>query len=158
MLVQCPEVMSTHIFSVILEILVTQIGYHGVYIPMQQMLILGGHLGNMLISHLSYYTLYHPKRLLVSKNTFPDFEITRIGHLRAEMQQIIDIWWPFWIMQIRCFPILGFLRTFSMVFWGRHRNSLWQKNYVTICSKRNCTLPGLARLRDGTYADTRPAR
>ena len=30
-------------------------------------------------------------------------------------------------MQIRYFPILGFLRTFSMVFWGPHRNSLWQK-------------------------------
>ena len=39
---------------------------------------------------------------------------------------MIDIWWPFWIMQIRCFPIMGFLRTFSMVFWGPHRNSLWQ--------------------------------
>ena len=63
----------------------------------------------------------------MSKNTFPDFEITRIGHLRAEIQQIIEIWWPFWIMQIKCFPILGFLRTFSMVFWGPHRNSLWQK-------------------------------
>ena len=74
-----------------------------------------------------YYTLYHPKCLLVSKNTFPDFGITRIGHLRAQIQQIIEIWWPFWIMQIRCFPILGFLRTFSMVFWGPHRNSLWQK-------------------------------
>ena len=63
----------------------------------------------------------------MSKNTFPDRLITRIGHLRAEIQQIIEIWWPFWIMQIRCFPILGFLRTFSMVFCGPHRNSLWQK-------------------------------
>ena len=44
-------------------------------------------------------------------------------------QQIIEIWWPLWIMQIRCFPILGFLRTFSMVFWGPHRNSLWQKKF-----------------------------
>ena len=25
------------------------------------------------------------------------------------------------------FPILGFLSTFSMVFWGPHRTSLWQK-------------------------------
>ena len=33
----------------------------------------GYHLGNMLISHSSHYTLYHPKCLLVSKNTFPDF-------------------------------------------------------------------------------------
>ena len=63
----------------------------------------------------------------MTKNTFPDVGITRIGHLRAEIQQIIEIWWPFWIMQIRYFPILGFLRTFSMVFWGPHRNSLWQK-------------------------------
>ena len=37
--------------------------------------------------------------------------------------------------EFRCFPILGFLRTFSMMFWGPHRNSLWQKNSVTICSK-----------------------
>ena len=82
----------------------------------------------------------------MSKKTFPDPWITRIGHLRAEIQQIIDIWWPFWIMQIRCFPILGFLRTFSMVFWGPHRNSLWQQQKsVTICSKWNLTLPGLLR-------------
>ena len=53
--------------------------------------------------------------------------ITRIGHLRAEIQQISKIWWPFWIMQIRYFPLLGFLRTFSMVFWGPNRNTLWQK-------------------------------
>ena len=65
----------------------------------------------------------------MSKNTFPDFGITRIGHLRAEIQHIIEILWPFWIMQIRYFPILGFLRTFSMVFWGPHRNSLWQKKF-----------------------------
>ena len=32
-------------------------------------------------------------------------------------------------MQIRCFPILGFLRTFSMVFWGPHKKSLWQKKF-----------------------------
>ena len=32
-------------------------------------------------------------------------------------------------MQIRCFPILGFLSTFRMVFWGPYRNSLWQKKF-----------------------------
>ena len=86
----------------------------------------------------------------MSKSTFPDFWITRIGYLRAEIQQIIEMWWPFWIMQIRCFPIQGFLRTFKMVFWGPHRNSLWQKNSVTICSKWNLTLPGLIH----TYTHT----
>ena len=33
-------------------------------------------------------------------------------------------------MHIWCFPILGFLRTFSRVFWGPHRNSLWQTNLL----------------------------
>ena len=94
---------------------------------MQRMLILGGHLGNMLIIHSCYIKLCTIPNAFVSKNTFPDFGITRIGRLGAEIQQIIEIWWPFWIMQIRYFPILGFLRTFSMVFWRPHRNSLWQK-------------------------------
>ena len=47
--------------------------------------------------------------------------------MRAKIQQIIEFWWPFWIMQSMWFPVLGFLRTFSIVFWGRQGKSLWQQ-------------------------------
>ena len=101
-----------------------------------------------------YLTLYHPKCLLVSKNTFPEFGITRIGHLRAEIQHIIEIWWPFWIMQIRYFPILGFLRTFSMVFWGPHSNSLRQKklccNLFQVKPYFAWTIRGFAKKKNST--------
>ena len=71
-----------------------------------------------------------PNASLCQETPFQIFESLKIGHLRAKIQQIIEIWWPFWIMQINCFPILGFLRTFSMIFWGPHRNSLWWKKWL----------------------------
>ena len=45
-----------------------------------------GHLGNMLIIHITI-----PSAFLCKKNTFLDFCITQINHLRDKLQQIIEI-------------------------------------------------------------------
>ena len=66
------------------------------------------------------YSLKLIKRILLVYSLI--YETGPLIHL---IQTIIEIWWPFLIMQIKCFPILGFLRIFSMMFRGPHRDSLW---------------------------------
>ncbi len=73
-----------------------------------------------------YQTNTIPNALFCQQTHFQTIEsLEYIGHLSANIQQFIEIWCPFWIMQIKCVPILGFLRTVSMVFLGHHRNSIW---------------------------------
>ena len=74
--------MLNHTFTVLLEILIPHIMLSESK-DATDAHILGGHLGNMLITI--------PNAFLCKKNIFPDFCITQIGHLRAKIQQIIEI-------------------------------------------------------------------
>ena len=95
------------------------------------MLILGGHLGNMLISNSCYYTLYHPKCLIVLKITFPDFGITQIG----DIQQMIEIGGHFGLCKLGAFPYWDFLGLLVWCSGDIIETHCGKKNSVAICSK-----------------------
>ena len=106
-LVQGPGVLPNHTFTVLLEILIPHIMLSESK-DAADAHILGCHLGNMLIIHITITNDF-----LCKKNTFPDFCITQIGAF------------PYW-------DFLGLL-----VWWSGDLIETYcgKKNAVAICSK-----------------------